>query len=279
MAIEATFKVWRPEGFGGVELEKFNNLTNFSLPPYFMEHYDFTVSRGKGTVTYPDDVCHAERMDTLFMQNVGETIGVSVPHDQVSDAWTLRLYPDAMRRVMSGWTENPTTPFFLRKVSEQDLSRVLVKLTREVIHCFDEPSSLLERETRLFGLVHALAEHCSNTPPGETTLGREHSAVRLVKELLQTDPFSDHSLKNLALLSHLNEKYLLGVFKRDVGVTPHSYQTRLRLNRAKALLAVGLPIAAVAADTGFVDQSHLHRTFKKHIRVTPGQFQRGSRTS
>ncbi|MDJ0742612.1 MAG: helix-turn-helix domain-containing protein [Xenococcaceae cyanobacterium MO_167.B27] len=36
-----------------------------------------------------------------------------------------------------------------------------------------------------------------------------------------------------------------------------------------------MSIADVAAETGFSDQSHLHRYFKRIVGVTPGQYVRG----
>jgi AraC-like DNA-binding protein len=41
------------------------------------------------------------------------------------------------------------------------------------------------------------------------------------------------------------------------------------------LLAAGVPIARVAAETGFADQSHLARHFKHLTGVTPGQYRKG----
>jgi AraC-like DNA-binding protein len=44
------------------------------------------------------------------------------------------------------------------------------------------------------------------------------------------------------------------------------------LNRARRLLRAGEPIAAVAAETGFADQSHLGRLFRRTFGTTPGAY-------
>ncbi|MGO7422525.1 helix-turn-helix domain-containing protein, partial [Rhizobium ruizarguesonis] len=45
-----------------------------------------------------------------------------------------------------------------------------------------------------------------------------------------------------------------------------------RLQRARAMIGAGEGISEVAAATGFADQSHLNRHFKKAYGMTPGQW-------
>jgi len=61
-------------------------------------------------------------------------------------------------------------------------------------------------------------------------------------------------------------------FRKLHGVPPHAFWHLARLNDARRLLRAGLPIAAVAADAGFSDQSHLGRCFRRAFGVTPGRF-------
>lgn len=64
-------------------------------------------------------------------------------------------------------------------------------------------------------------------------------------------------------------------FRRLHGVPPHAFWLQEKLNDARRLLRLGEPIAAVAADTGFADQSHLGRCFRRAFGVTPGQYRGG----
>ena len=52
-----------------------------------------------------------------------------------------------------------------------------------------------------------------------------------------------------------------------------SYFASYRISRAKTLLAQGYAISQVAHNTGYADQSHLIRHFKRITGVTPGQYQ------
>ncbi|WP_247895826.1 AraC family transcriptional regulator [Azospirillum brasilense] len=64
-------------------------------------------------------------------------------------------------------------------------------------------------------------------------------------------------------------------FRKQHGVPPHAFALQERLNDARLLLRAGEPIAAVAADTGFTDQSHLGRCFRRAFGVTPGRYRAG----
>jgi AraC-like DNA-binding protein len=69
----------------------------------------------------------------------------------------------------------------------------------------------------------------------------------------------------------------LRAFRRATGIPPHAYLTQVRVERAKMLLRSALPLAVVAQRTGFADQSHLTRHFRRLVGVTPGVFARGLR--
>lgn len=62
------------------------------------------------------------------------------------------------------------------------------------------------------------------------------------------------------------------VFRRHMGVPPHRYISRLRVERACELLRQGMTAAEVATVCGFYDQSHFSRHFKQHYGMTPGQY-------
>lgn len=64
-------------------------------------------------------------------------------------------------------------------------------------------------------------------------------------------------------------------FKKTHGFSPQELGLMARLNNARRLLQQGHSIAAVAADSGFSDQSHLGRYFLRTFGVTPGRYRAG----
>ncbi len=62
-------------------------------------------------------------------------------------------------------------------------------------------------------------------------------------------------------------------FKRSTGMTPHQYIVQMRVERAKSLLAESdLPLADMAAQLGFADQSHFTAAFRRRTSMTPRSY-------
>lgn len=100
-----------------------------------------------------------------------------------------------------------------------------------------------------------------------------HRAAGLAAAHLARRPASRIALSELARVSGVTPCHLARVFRRVHAMTPHAYQNQLRVELAKTLLARGLPIAQVAVQAGFSDQSHLNRVFRRYAGATPGQYQ------
>ena len=279
---EPVMKVWRPQGFAGVEVERFDNIPRLTFPPTVLNGHDLTVSHRFGFNKFK----YGRKQYSLrggrrkfFTQHAGEVFAATPHDDELTTVWTLRLYPDAMQQLKAVLGSPNGFSYFPEMMAPQELNEPLANLTTDAVLAFDEPTSTLERESKLFGLVRAVLEHCSDTPPPEMRFGKEHRAVSIVKEVLQTHPEFDHTLDDLAYLTKLSKFYLQEVFKLEVGLSPDQYQIGVRVHRAKDLLAQGSSISQTAHALGFYDQSHLTNVFKKYVQVTPGKFRRDSLAS
>jgi AraC-like DNA-binding protein len=58
-------------------------------------------------------------------------------------------------------------------------------------------------------------------------------------------------------------------FRAQIGLTPKVAGRLARFDHAAHLLAAGRPAASVAADSGYADQSHLHRETREFAGLTP----------
>lgn len=134
----------------------------------------------------------------------------------------------------------------------------------------------LEKQSRLVQCLSSLvARHAvlgKVKPPGKAA-----GVVQAVQAYLADRLEQNVTLDELSTLTGLSRFHLLRTYHEEVGLPPHAHQNQLRVDRSKALLAGGLSISRVAAETGFVDQSHFTRVFKQFTGATPRQYQSGSR--
>jgi AraC-like DNA-binding protein len=66
--------------------------------------------------------------------------------------------------------------------------------------------------------------------------------------------------------------YLARTFQRTTGTGLHNFHVLMVLQKAKALLRIGAPLADAAFDSGFCDQAHLTREFVRTYGFTPKVF-------
>ena len=104
----------------------------------------------------------------------------------------------------------------------------------------------------------------------------DHPPIARARDHLRRKFDGTVTLDELADVARLSRYHLLRSFSALVGLTPHAYQTRLRIERAMSLLRSGLPASTVAGLAGFADQSHLTRQFRQLLRLTPAEYARAA---
>ncbi|MEM9925088.1 MAG: AraC family transcriptional regulator [Cyanobacteria bacterium P01_D01_bin.50] len=132
--------------------------------------------------------------------------------------------------------------------------------------------SRLYAETMLNALaVHLLQSYSARKPNlKEYKNGLSKNQLAKIIEYIKNNLDRDLGLNELANLLQISPHYFCHLFKQSMGITPHKYVIKTRVNRAKELLLTGkYSIAQVAFIVGFANQSHLNRHFKKFFGVTP----------
>ena len=81
-------------------------------------------------------------------------------------------------------------------------------------------------------------------------------------------------VEDMASKSNMSTFHFARSFKKSTGHSPHQYLTTMRLEKSVTLLTAGVRIADVASASGFSDQAHYTRVFKKHYNVTPAAYRR-----
>jgi len=119
-----------------------------------------------------------------------------------------------------------------------------------------------------------LAELVNETAPVRRASSPPDSALRRAREILIDEAPRNITLRELAAATGMDRHRLTRLFRAEYGMAPHCLQLASRISLARRLLERGVPVATVARDVGFVDQSHLHRHFRRTLGITPGEYVR-----
>lgn len=135
----------------------------------------------------------------------------------------------------------------------------------------DGAASRLYAETMCNALIVHLLQYYSSHPLHirEFRGGLSRYKLQQVIDYIQTYLDGNLGIQELAQVVQMSPYHFSRLFKQSTGLTLHQYVIRCRVYRAKVLLLQGNSIAEVACRVGFVDQSHLHRHFKRLLGVTP----------
>ncbi|NLG53942.1 MAG: AraC family transcriptional regulator [Clostridiales bacterium] len=83
------------------------------------------------------------------------------------------------------------------------------------------------------------------------------------------------SLREISNIASISERSFLRIFREVTGATFYTYIRRLRIKKAKKMLAdTSLPVVNICYDCGFFDMPHFIRTFKADVGLTPGAYRK-----
>ncbi|MDH6233630.1 AraC-like DNA-binding protein [Mesorhizobium soli] len=119
-------------------------------------------------------------------------------------------------------------------------------------------------------LARSLARHAGQPPKplGKPAL----TAAYLARDYLEANAERLVRSDELESVTGLDRYALSRHFRAVFSTSPHRFLVMRRLQRARRMIETGEPLAETAVATGFTDQSHLNRQFKKAYGVTPGRW-------
>ncbi len=127
-------------------------------------------------------------------------------------------------------------------------------------------------------LLIAIIRNYLNDDPKEA-LGvlkgiQDHRLVILINEILSS-PEDDWSIENMLQKTPLSRAQLMRVFKQQIGMTPHAFLHKTRLQQGARLLKTSAhSICNIALLTGFQSETHFIKSFKKMYQVTPSVYRK-----
>jgi AraC-like DNA-binding protein len=102
---------------------------------------------------------------------------------------------------------------------------------------------------------------------------------RRAKEILQAHIVGGIRIENVARQCSLSVSHFSHAFRASTGNTPHNWIIKRRVELATTLMRnPKTSLAQVAIESGFADQSHLTRVFKRETGFSPGAWRRSYST-
>ena len=128
-------------------------------------------------------------------------------------------------------------------------------------------------------ITHTLAAHLllqystRKTSLSSNQDGLSQGQMQQVTDYIHDNLHCNIRLMELAQMIQMSPYHFSRLFKRSLGISPHQYQIKCRVERTKELLQLqSLAIADIAQIVGFSSQSHLNYHFKRLTGVTPKAF-------
>jgi AraC family transcriptional regulator len=159
---------------------------------------------------------------------------------------------------------------FLAQLEDPLLTQIVTTLAHEIEGGSAERILIESLGT---ALCIRIARHFVGDLRLPTSGGLSQERLRRVRDYVEAHLDDDLSLTVLADIACLSPYHFSRSFKRAVGVGPQRYVIKRRIERAKRLLRqTHQPLALIAQEAGFTDQSHLTTMFRSETGVTPGRF-------
>jgi AraC-like DNA-binding protein len=125
-------------------------------------------------------------------------------------------------------------------------------------------------EQQFMSAVRDVLTQLADRPP--TWPATDHPAVEVARTYIREHYHEPIRLATLASLSGVSALYLIRLFRRFTGLTPTAYLVQVRVLEALRQIREHVGLSEVACSTGFADQSHLTRFFKRLVGVPPGAY-------
>lgn len=171
--------------------------------------------------------------------------------------------------------EKPTNQSF-RRVARQLLKLGIEEHLSRLEDAYFQIRAISEKEFQaILRLLQIFAGHLSQHASAclLEQADSEPFAVRQAKEFAKIHATEQITMRDAAQYVHLSACYFCKMFKRTTFMTFTEYLSRVRVEKAKSLLAnASARITQVAFSAGFECIPHFNRVFRKYAGLSPSQY-------
>lgn len=238
------------------------------FPPHFHEYYVFgfiekgqrhLVCKGTEYVINPGDILIFNPYDTHSCEQID---------DKHLDYRALNINSSVIKKIVLDIQDKVSLPYFQQNVLRHEkIAHILKELHMDIL----EQNKDFKKEELFLELLETLLTVNSNINI-QPAYNEVSADIQMICEYLENNYTKLIRLDTLSQMIHRNKYQLLRIFTKEKGITPYHYLETIRVNQAKSFLEKEIKPIEVAALTGFSDQSHFTKSFKKRIGLTPKQY-------
>lgn len=259
----------RPRFLPGVELVA-TRYRNRSFPEHSHGEYVVGAVVAGAEALIVRGRSHVVRTGEVLLLHPGEAHANRTIGDAALEYQVLYLPAASIRRFMEG--HGGERPLQLRASVERCHALFdCVTATHAALAAAEE--DVLDQETAMADLVQALAG-CTSSRDDRRLPPQCSAAVAIARAYVDAHHAEAFGLGALADLTGISVFHLVRSFKNAVGLSPLAYRNQRRIMEARGRLLAGQPIAELALDLGYADQSHFTRQFQRIIGTSPGRYAR-----
>jgi AraC family transcriptional regulator len=211
---------------------------------------------------------------------VGKEIVITAPIPQ-----TMHLYlPTALFDRLKDDFNLPVAPAHSIRLAVGIGDDVIDQIGRSILSelAVETAASRMYVETASLTLAaRLLQKHCDSgacVATESSAHGLDHIRLRRVLDYIAANIGDDITLANLARIAGYSIFHFARKFTLAMGISPHRYTSRIRLENAMAQLAAGkLPLAEIALNAQFSSQASFTRAFHRATGMTPKEYRRRRR--
>jgi len=257
--------VWRRACPAGQVLDLLHARVSEPYAPHVHEEYAVGVcTAGREVIRYRGTLHYAGPGSVVVLEP-GEA-HTGAPADP--PAFTYRVMYPAAGLLSDGLGRTPRfrEPVIVDPGLAVDLRRLHAALGAGL-----SEAQPMEAESRLSWLLGELVRRHAS-PSCDFEVRGAGRVARLVMAQLADRLVSPPALAEIAAETGLSRYQLVRSFRTEVGMPPYAWLAQHRVAHARGLLERGCRPAEAAALTGFADQAHLTRWFRRVVGVTPGVY-------
>jgi AraC family transcriptional regulator len=216
----------------------------------------------------------------LSPAGVGKEIVITAPIPQ-----TMHLYlPTALFDRLKDDFNLPVAPTYSISHASGVEDDVIEHIGRSILSELTVETAVSRMYVETASLTLAarlLQKHCDSgacAPTDSSAHSLDHIRLRRVLDYIAANTGDDITLATLAGIAGYSPFHFARKFTLAMGISPHRYVSRIRLESAMAELAAGkLPLAEIALNAQFSSQASFTRAFRRATSMTPQEYRRRRR--